>query len=557
VGSNESGTWQLYAWDRAAGTRRQVTDHPLGVVSGDCTPDGEGVVWFHDTTGDEVGHWLVEDFAGGRRRPLLPGLDAAWTTGLAMGPGLVAAGTAGDDGFTVYVSEGGEPVRPLLRHAETIEVMDLSQDSTLVALHHAEHGDNLHLALRVVDSRTGEVRGEQWDGPGLGLVAEAWAPAAGDQRLAISHERDGWQRPALWDVATGERRELPLGLPGDVLVADWWPDGSALLLIHDHEGRRQLMRFDLATEALSPLEHPPGTVWSAAVRPDGEVWFRFNSGAHPASIRSLAGELVLAPPGEPAPEGQPYRSWLFEGEGGRRLHGFVASPPSAGPHPLLALVHGGPNMAITDSFSPEVQAWVDHGFAVAMVNYRGSTGYGMEFRDALIGDPGFPEVADVISGLDRLVEEGVADPDRAVVAGGSWGGYIALLAVGLHPDRWRAAVAAVPVGDYPAAYEDESPSLQAFDRSLFGGSPAEVGDLYRERSPLTYVDRVRAPVLILAGDNDSRCPIAQVLNYVEALRQKGGDVELYRFDAGHGTLVIDERIRQMRAELGFTLSRLE
>jgi dipeptidyl aminopeptidase/acylaminoacyl peptidase len=191
-----------------------------------------------------------------------------------------------------------------------------------------------------------------------------------------------------------------------------------------------------------------------------------------------------------------------------------------------------------------------------MVNYRGSTGYGTAFRDALIGNPGFPEVEDVVAGLDHLVADGVADPARAVVAGGSWGGYVTLLALGLHPGRWAAAVAAVPVADYVTAYRDEAPALQAFDRTLFGGAPDEVGDLYRERSPLTYVDRVEAPVLVIAGDNDSRCPIQQVLNYTDALAAGGGEVEVYRFDAGHGSMVIDERVRQMRAELDFVLPRI-
>jgi dipeptidyl aminopeptidase/acylaminoacyl peptidase len=205
---------------------------------------------------------------------------------------------------------------------------------------------------------------------------------------------------------------------------------------------------------------------------------------------------------------------------------------------------------------PDVQAYVDHGLAVAMVNYRGSTGYGTAFRDALIGNPGFPEVEDVVAGLDALAADGVIDPARAAIAGGSWGGYVTLLALGVEPDRWAAGAAAVPVADYVTAFADEAPALQAFDRTLFGGSPDEVGDLYVERSPLTYVDRVRAPVLVIAGDNDSRCPLRQVLNYVEALQATGGTVELYRFDAGHGSMVIDERVRQMRAELDFLLPRL-
>jgi dipeptidyl aminopeptidase/acylaminoacyl peptidase len=107
------------------------------------------------------------------------------------------------------------------------------------------------------------------------------------------------------------------------------------------------------------------------------------------------------------------------------------------------------------------------------------------------------------------------------------------------------------VADYVAAYEDEMEALRAFDRALFGGSPADVPDAYRKANPITYVGRVRAPVLILAGDNDPRCPIRQVRRYVEQLRSLGGTVEVYRFDAGHGSLVIEERVRQMSVVLDF------
>ena len=554
--SNESGAWQVYAWDRTTALRRQVTDDPIGVAGGAATPDGSGVVWFHDVTGDEVGHWLVAPFEAGDGRPLAPGVPDAWTTGLCLGDGLVVAGTADDEGFSVFVVEGEGPARIIHSHQEMVDVASLSRDSSLLALVHAEHGDTMHPAVRVVDARTGAGRGDQWDGPGLGLGVGGWAPVAGDQRVALSQERDGLQRPAVWDLTTGRRRDYPLDLPGDVEVEGWWPDASALLLTHEYEGRSRLHRLDLDSGALTEIDHPTGTISGAGVRPDGAVWFRLASGAEPPVVRTEAGDEVLAPSGERAPAGRPYRSWSFDNPSGQRVHGFVASPAGDGPHPVVMLVHGGPTWAYSDTFMADVQAFVDHGLAVAMVNYRGSTGYGTAFRDFLIGNPGFPEVEDVVAGLDALVAEGVADPARAAISGGSWGGYITLLALGLHPERWTVAAAAVPVADYVSAFADEAPSLQAFDRTLFGGTPDEVHDLYVERSPLTYVDRVKAPVLVIAGDNDSRCPIRQVLNYVEALKARGGEVELYRFDAGHGSMVIDERVRQMRAELDFMLPRL-
>jgi dipeptidyl aminopeptidase/acylaminoacyl peptidase len=93
--------------------------------------------------------------------------------------------------------------------------------------------------------------------------------------------------------------------------------------------------------------------------------------------------------------------------------------------------------------------------------------------------------------------------------------------------------------------------LRSFDRSLFGGSPAEVPEVYARCSPLTYVDAVRAPVLVLAGANDPRCPVRQIDNWLAAAQERGTEVEVYRFDAGHGSLVVDERVRQLRAELSF------
>jgi dipeptidyl aminopeptidase/acylaminoacyl peptidase len=153
---------------------------------------------------------------------------------------------------------------------------------------------------------------------------------------------------------------------------------------------------------------------------------------------------------------------------------------------------------------------------------------------------------------DWAISTGLADAARCVLAGGSWGGYLTLLGLGTQPERWAGGVAAVPVADYLAAYEDEMEPLRAFDRSLFGGSPEQVPERYTASSPLTYVD----PVLVLAGANDPRCPIRQIDNWLEAAQQRGKDVEVYRFDAGHGSLVVDERVRQMRAELEFVARRL-
>ena len=561
--SNETGAHQLYTWDRQAGTRTQITNVAIGIAVGTITPDGQHVVWFDDETGDEVGRWVVHDFGegvNGSRRLLQPEVPAGWSAGLAVGESRVAIGVADDDGYAVYLD--GDRVH---HHEAPVDVVGLSRDDSLLCVTHAEHGDATHPAIRVLRLDDGLAPRDLWDGPGRGLDAAAFSPVHGDQRLAFVHERSatGRLRPGIWDLATGQRTDLddalePAALLGDVEVAGWYPDGSGLLLLHTHEGRDELLRHELDTGHTFVVAHTTGSITEARVRPDGEIWYAHSSGALPPSIRSAStGEEVVAPDAPPAPPGYPYRSWHFTNPKGQHVHGFLVEPPDRDPpHPTVVLVHGGPNWLWADAWRPEVPAWVDHGFAVALVNYRGSTGYGPQWRDALLGDPGFPELEDEVAALDDLVQIGLADPERVVLAGGSWGGYITLLGLGRHPDRWAAGVAVVPVADYVAAFEDEAPGLKALDKMLFGGTPEEEPDLYAERSPITYVDGVRAPVLVIAGDNDSRCPIRQVLNYLTRLDELGKPHEVHRFDAGHGSMVIEERVDHMRRELSFVLAHV-
>jgi dipeptidyl aminopeptidase/acylaminoacyl peptidase len=551
--SNLSGSWQVHAWDRAAGRHRQVSEHPTGVVAGTVTPDGAQVVWFEDSKGDEVGRWLQQPFGGGETTPLLADVEPAWTAGLALGPkGRVAVGLAGRDGFSVRVGELGGSSAEVYRHGEMVELGDLSRDGRLLVVHHAEHGDNLHPALRAFDAEAMKPLGDLWDGEGYGLFAAGFSPVAGDGRLALLHERAGRLRPAVWDPDTGERVDLDVDLPGEVEVADWWPDASALLLVHTHLGRNELYRLDLASGTTERLDHPAGSIVRAGVRPDGQVWYRWSSGAAPPQVRAVGqDDAVLRPPGARAPAGVAYESWTFRNPGGDQVHGFLAAPPGTGPHPTLMLVHGGPHHHDADGWDPEVQAFVDHGYLVALVNYRGSTGYGKRWQDALEGDPGRPEIEDVTAGRDDLVARGLADPDQVAISGASWGGYVTLQTIGTRPEGWRAAMAVVPVADYLAAYADESEALQAFDRSLFGGGPDERPELFVERSPITHAHRVKAPVLLMVGDNDTRCPLQQVLNYADRLAALGKPFELDRFDAGHGALVVEERIRQAGVLLRF------
>jgi dipeptidyl aminopeptidase/acylaminoacyl peptidase len=439
-------------------------------------------------------------------------------------------------------------------------VAALSRDERLVAIAHSEHGDSRHPAIRVYSADDNSVVADKWDGAGKGLEPIEFSPVQGDQRLLTVHERREREELMIWDVVAGTEQEIELDLPGEV-SASWYPDGTALLVSHTDRARVTLHRYHIASGKLSTLDTPPGTVAGSAVRDDGTVEYAWSDATQPSRIRALAPDgtdsVLLEPPGDRAPESEPVHDGLVDTPNGT-VHALVSRPKDApeGPLPTVFLLHGGPHAADEDRYSAYRAVWLDAGLAVVHVNYRGSTGYGSAWRDAIEGRPGLTELEDVAAVHAWAVESGLADPSRCVVAGASWGGYLTLLALGTQPDLWIAGVAGVPVADYLAAYEDEMEPLRAFDRALFGGSPQDKHDVYVECSPITYVDKVQAPVLVMAGENDPRCPIRQIDNYLDRLAERGAPYEMYRYEAGHGSLVIAEQITQFSIEVHFALRAL-
>ena len=573
--SNQVGRFEIFAWERVTNyegappphssglgpnaapqtprdVHRQVTDRPEGTgyrVSARLDPSGERIWWWNDRKGDEFGTWMVERFDGAERRDAAP-LAPSYSTGLALGRTFAAIGrSTGEEGSTVYVVPRNDRPLRIYAHRESASLSHLSADEQVVLVSHAEHGDSRNRALRAIDL-AGNAVADLWDGPGRGLQPGRWSPLPGDRRAIVHHERTGSRRPMVWDTATGATTEIHVDLPGE-LSGDWYPDGGTLLIGQDHRGRSRLYRYTLGTRALQPLPTEAGSIDDARVRPDGEVWYQLNGSALPPHTRS--GSLtVLRPDGPDVPESVSYTD-LDVGP----IHVFMAEPRTGQrPRPTLFLVHGGPEAHDRDRWDPEVQAWVDHGFLVLMVNYRGSSGYGKAWRDAIKGKPGLTELDDIATVQDRAVASGLADPKRCVIGGGSWGGYLTLLGLGTQPERWAAGLAGVPIGDYIAAFEDEMEPLKRYDAALFGGTPADVPQVYRERNPITYVERVRAPVMMLVGRNDPRCPSRSADIYETRLRDLGKTFETYRYDAGHGSLVIDERIRQVEAQIAFLAEHL-
>ena len=188
-----------------------------------------------------------------------------------------------------------------------------------------------------------------------------------------------------------------------------------------------------------------------------------------------------------------------------------------------------------------------------MVNYRGSDGYGQAWRDELTGNVGFLELEDVLAGLDDLVARGLADPARVVLAGWSWGGYVTLLGLGRHPGPLDLAGSrGVPGRGLRRRVRGrgaDPPGARPGAVRRLAARPCPT--LFHERNPITYADAVRVPLLILAGENDSRCPIRQVWNYVGRLRARGLEPEVYTYATGHSSFDVEERVRQTAIVLDF------
>jgi dipeptidyl aminopeptidase/acylaminoacyl peptidase len=200
---------------------------------------------------------------------------------------------------------------------------------------------------------------------------------------------------------------------------------------------------------------------------------------------------------------------------------------------MILHTHGGPEVVTTDSYIPSSQAWLDHGFAFMAINYRGSIGFGKEFWEKIWGNLGRWEVEDMAAARNWLINEGIADADKILLTGWSYGGYLTLLALGKRPDLWAGGMAGIATVDWAAEYEDLSAILKGYSVAIMGGTPDEKPAQYAASSPITYAQNIKAPVLIIQGRNDTRTPARPVEIYEAKMKALGKDIEVHWFDAGH------------------------
>ncbi|MBT4832096.1 MAG: S9 family peptidase [Porticoccaceae bacterium] len=250
-------------------------------------------------------------------------------------------------------------------------------------------------------------------------------------------------------------------------------------------------------------------------------------------------------------------SVFFPSGNGEQVHGFFYPPTNAqyqgGDNispPVIALCHGGPTGATDSGLNLKIQYWTSRGFAIIDINYRGSTGFGREYRQALTNAWGIKDVEDTQHAIRYLAEQQKIDPQRCLIRGGSAGGYTVLSAL-TFTDTFKAGASLYGIGDLETLATDTHKFESRYLDSLIGPYP-ERRDIYLARSPIHHAEGLNCPVIFLQGLEDKVVPPNQAEMMVKLLHDKGIQVEYVAFpDEGHGFRKANNIIRAMESELAF------
>lgn len=246
---------------------------------------------------------------------------------------------------------------------------------------------------------------------------------------------------------------------------------------------------------------------------------------------------------------------------GLTIHGYLTLPRGVKPHglPTVMYIHGGPWVRDYWGFDPTAQFLANRGYAVLQINYRGSSGYGKAFWTSSFKQWGKAMQDDISDGVKWLMKQGIADPDRVCIYGGSYGGYATLAGLAFTPELYACGIDYVGVSNLFTFFEAFPPYWELMKGMWceMVGDPVEDEELLREISPLFHVDRMRAPLLVAQGANDPRVKQAESDRIVEALTERGIEVAyIVKENEGHGFVNEENRFDFYRAMEEFLAKHL-
>lgn len=366
--------------------------------------------------------------------------------------------------------------------------------------------------------------------------------------LVSSNEKGGYQNVGLLDVAT-KKLTWVTDLKWEAEAGNFSPDGKTFTYIVNEDGRTDVYLVDSKGNHTEKLALPVG-INAAVGTPTSysssgdRLLVRHESSTQPADYwiydlarrqsQQLTFSALASLKSSQLPASQLVHYRTFDG---KTVSAFLWVPFNLkrdGTNPGVVLPHGGPTGQTTDSFSKTAAALASRGYVCIAPNVRGSTGYGMEFQKANYKDLGNGDLQDEVYAAKFLTATGFVNPKKIGITGGSYGGYMAMIAIGRTPDVWAAAVELYGITDWLTEQKHEEPSLQQYDQSLLG-DPVRDRQVYEDASPIKYFEYAKAPLLVLQGANDIRDPSEEAEQAVTILKQEGKVVDAHYYpDEGHG-----------------------
>ena len=385
--------------------------------------------------------------------------------------------------------------------------------------------------------------------------ADAFSPD-GKELLITSNSGNGYDNVGLLETATKKINWLTRE-KWEINGGSFSPDGKHVTWTANVDGNTEIYLHDVATGKTTALPLPKGVnvpPGEHAFTRDGSRLLYYHNGPtapadiwvyHLATRKSQQITHSLIGGTQSADMVEPFLVHYPSKDGKWTISAFVYVPYNMvrnGQNAAMVYVHGGPTSQTVNSFNRFIQHMVNAGYMVIAPNYRGSTGYGKEFQQANLFDMGGGDLQDVISAADFIKQTGFVDPKKIALVGGSYGGYMTMMGVTKAPEVWAAGVPIVPFVNWFTEIENEDPVLQQSDLATMG-DPKKNEALFRDRSPIFFVNQIKAPLLLLAGGHDPRCPHEESQQVVDAIKKRGGVVEYKMYEnEGHGFARVENQI---------------
>jgi dipeptidyl aminopeptidase/acylaminoacyl peptidase len=500
---------RIYRQSIEEGLPRPITPAFGDVASPRVSPDGRQVVYVHSDEGTD-GLALVD--SDGK----------TWPRKLAYGTDFVMQPAWNPDGTKLAYIAWDNPNMPW---------------------------DSTDLRLLTLDPQTMEVLSSEVIAGETAIFQPEFSP---DGRiLSYISDQSGWGQIYFYDLQNKTHTQITdspaeHGLPAwnqGRHVYGWTKDSATLYYIRNERGIYSMFRYEVNSRQHTRLDDLSEYTYfeHLSVHDDGTLAMVASSSQIPSRVITYSQNVRVHRrgmyeqiPQENYAKAQPV---TWKGHDGENVHGMYYPPTnpryeSEGLPPLIVEIHGGPTSQRMARFEAETQFYTSRGFAFLSVNHRGSTGYGREYMLKLRGNWGYYDVEDAASGAQHLVSQGLADPKKLVIIGGSAGGYTVLQSLVNKPGFYRAAICLYGISDQFMLVEDTHKFEAHYSDSLLGVLP-QAADLYRARSPLFHAEKIVDAVIVFQGEDDRVVPRAQSDKIVESLKARGVPHE-YHVYAGEG-----------------------